>query len=327
MSSETIPVTAAGARSNSRASARRQRYRHAERALWEHYGLAPTECFVELGAPAARLRVLEVGAGEPLLFVHGTAGAGPVWAPLVRELGDFRCLLLDRPGWGLSSAVDFSRHEYGAVVADVLSGVLDGLGIERAHVVGGSIGDVWALRLAARHPSRVDRIALLGGGPLLPEVPVPPIIRLIASPAGAMMVRLRMGPDRVQSILRQVGHGSSLDAGRIPDVFVEWRAVLGSDTDSMRHERAMVRAIVDWRRGFRPGLAFDHEELAALPTPTLLVQGTADPTGSPDIWQRFVDLLPRGELRLVEDAGHMPWLDDPSGLATGIRRFLAAGTD
>jgi 2-hydroxy-6-oxonona-2,4-dienedioate hydrolase len=270
--------------------------------------------------------VLEVGAGEPLLFVHGTAGAGPVWAPLVRELGDFRCLLLDRPGWGLSSAVDYSRHDYGAVVADVLSGVLDGLGIERAHVVGGSIGDVWALRLAARQPSRVDRIALLGGGPLLPEVPVPPIIRLLASPVGAVMVRLPMGPDRVRSILRQVGHGSSLDGGRIPDVFVTWRAVLGTDTDSMRHERAMVRAIVSWRSGLRPGLAFDREELAALPTPTLLVQGTADPTGSTEIWRRFVDLLPRGELRLVEDAGHMPWLDDPSGLAGEVRRFFAAAT-
>lgn len=324
MRSETIPVR--GVQATTHADARSERYRAAERALWEHYGLAPTERFVELGAPAARLRVLEVGAGEPLLFVHGTAGAAPVWAPLVRELGTFRCLLLDRPGWGLSSAVDYSRYEYGTVVADVLAGVLDGLGIERASVVGGSIGDVWALRLGARHPSRVDRIALLGGGPLLAEVSVPPIIRLMASPAGALMVRVRMGPDKVRSILRQVGHGSSLDAGRIPDAFVEWRAVLGSDTDSMRHERAMVRTIVDWRRGFRPGLVFDDRELAALPTPTLLMQGLSDPLGSPDIWQRFVDLLPRGELRLVEDAGHMPWLDDPRGLAAALEGFLAGAT-
>ena len=326
MRSETIPVTPAGARATTRGSARSERYRQAERALWEHYDLVPTERFVELGAPAARLRVLEVGAGEPLLFVHGTAGAGPVWASLARELGDFRCLLLDRPGWGLSSAVDYSRYEYGTVIADVLAGVLDGLGIERAHVVGGSIGDLWALRMAARHSSRVNRVALLGGGPLLAEVSVPPIIRLMASPAGALMVRVRMRPDKVRSILRQVGHGSSLDAGRIPDAFVEWRAVLGSDTDSMRHERAMVRTIVEWRSGFRPGLVFDHGELAALPTPILLVQGTSDPIGSPDIWQRFVNLLPRGELQLVEDAGHMPWLDDPSGLATSLRRFLAGAT-
>jgi hypothetical protein len=48
--------------------------------------------------------------------------------------------------WGLSSALDFSGYEYKVLVADVLRGVLDGLGLDQAHVVGGSIGNVWALR-------------------------------------------------------------------------------------------------------------------------------------------------------------------------------------
>src|SRR6185312_16365869 len=104
-----------------------------------------------------------------------------------------------------SSAVDFAGHEYQALVADMLRGVLDGLGLDRAHVVGGSIGDVWALRLAARHPARVNRVVLLGGGPVVPQVRVPPVIRLIASPAGALMVRMPANPQRVRSILRNSG--------------------------------------------------------------------------------------------------------------------------
>lgn len=82
-------------------SAENQRYRQAERALWDHYGIEPTERFIDLGSPPARLRVLEIGGGEPILLVHGTAGAAPVWAPLVRELKGFRCLVLDRPGLGV----------------------------------------------------------------------------------------------------------------------------------------------------------------------------------------------------------------------------------
>ena len=58
------------------ADARIERYRRAERALWEHYGLAPTERFIDLESPRVRLRVLEVGSGEPVLFVPGTAGTG-----------------------------------------------------------------------------------------------------------------------------------------------------------------------------------------------------------------------------------------------------------
>lgn len=302
------------------ADARAERYEEAERALWDHYGVTPSERFIELESPAARLRVLEVGTGEPVVFVHGTIG--PAWPPLVRELSDFRCLMLERPGWGLSSPIDFSKHEYKRVVADVLRGALDALGVDRAHVVGGSIGNVWALRLAQRHASRVGRVVLLGEGPLLSEIPVPKIVKLIASPLGALMVRLPTQPKRVrEDILRGAGHGASLDAGRIPDVLVDWRAALGTHTESMRHERAMVRAIVSARSGWRPGLTFEDAELGAIQHPTLLVYGTAD-RSSVESWRRFVGLLPRGELQLVESAGHQPWFDDPTGVADDVSRFL-----
>lgn len=243
---------------------------------------------------------------------------------LVRELKGFRCLILDRPGWGLSSAIDFSMHEFKTVVTDVLAGTLDALGLERAHLVGGSIGINWSLRLAERYPSRVDRMALLGGGPVLPETSVPSIIRVLASPLGAIIVRLGDKPGRVRSILKQNGHGANLDAGRIPDEFMDWRVALGRETDSMRHERDMVRAIVRGRR-FRPGLTFADPELAAIKQATLYVYGTADPVGSVDSVKRLVSLLPRAELRLVDGAGHNPWFDEPSQVGGYVSRFLADG--
>jgi pimeloyl-ACP methyl ester carboxylesterase len=157
------------------ASTRTERYLEAERRLWQHYGLEPHERFIDLDAPTARLRVLEVGSGEPVLFVHGTVGPG-AWASLISELSGFRAIVLERPGWGLSSAIDFSGQDYGKLVAKVLRGAFDALELEWAHVVGGSIGNVWALRLAQRHPAKVSRIVLMGGGPIVSEVGVPGII-------------------------------------------------------------------------------------------------------------------------------------------------------
>jgi len=302
--------------------ARTERYRQAERTLWGHYGLDPTERFIDLDSPRVRLRVVEVGSGDPVLFVPGSAGTGPYWGALVRELNGLRCLMLDRPGWGLSSPVDYSKYEYKTVVTNVLRGALDALGLEWAHVAGASIGGVWPLRLAAAHPSRVARIVLLGGGPLVPEILPPAFVRLLASPVGAIIVRLPQGSGMVRSILRQGGHGASLDAGRIPDVFVDWRVALGRDTDSMRNERDMVRAIVRGRT-FRPGLTFEDAELAAIGHPTLMVYGTADQVGTVDIWRRAMGVLPRGELHLVDGAGHLPWLDEPTQVAGRISRFLA----
>ena len=131
---------------------RTERYREHERALWDHYGLAPVERFVEIDSPRVRLRVVEVGSGEPILFVPGTAGVGPSWGALIAQLPGYRSILLDRPGWGLSEPIDYRKHEYRRVVVDVLRGVLDSLGLERAHVVGASVGSNWALRLAGAEP-------------------------------------------------------------------------------------------------------------------------------------------------------------------------------
>ena len=72
------------------------RYRMAERVLWEHYRLQPTERFFNLGKAGARIRVVEVGSGPPVLFAHGTAGSAPAFAPLISQLPGFRCLLFDR---------------------------------------------------------------------------------------------------------------------------------------------------------------------------------------------------------------------------------------
>ena len=82
----------------------------------------------------------EVGSGEPVLFINGTGGPGAYFAPLLAALRGFRCLVLDRPGWGLSDPVDYSRAAYRTVVAELLRDAQDALGVDRACVVGGSIG-------------------------------------------------------------------------------------------------------------------------------------------------------------------------------------------
>ncbi|MET0816972.1 MAG: alpha/beta hydrolase [Solirubrobacteraceae bacterium] len=298
--------------------AQTQRYREAERALWRHYDIEPAERFVDVGG--VRLRVLEVGSGESVLFVHGTGGPG-AWPALVRELSGCRCLLLDRPGWGLSEPVAYSGRDYRAFVADLLCGVLDVLGLDRAHVAGASIGNVWALALAARHPVRVGRVVLLGGGPLLPEVPVPVFVALVASPLGRIMARRPQDPNTTRSHLRRLGHGASLDAGLIPHEFLDWRFALTRDTPALRNEREMIRALVRGR-SFRPGLTFGDRELAAITQPVLHVCGTADPVGSVRAWQRLARLLPDARLELVDGAGHVPWFDDPARVAGEIGHFL-----
>jgi pimeloyl-ACP methyl ester carboxylesterase len=94
------------------------------------------------------------------------------------------------------------------------------------------------------------------------------------------------------------------------------------DTDSMWHERDMVRAIVQGGR-YRPELTFADSELAEIHQPTLMLYGTADSVGSPAIWQRVIDSLPNGQLNILDGVGHMVWLDDPAGVARQTESFLS----
>ena len=143
-----------------------------------------------------------------------------------------------------------------------MSGVVDALELERTDVIGHSIGGVWALRLAQDHPSRVGKIGILGASPVLAELPRPGFFRILASPIGALITRLPQNQDRARSILRQDGHGPSLDAGRIPDVFFDWHVALVRNTTTFRNERAMIRDAVFSGGAWRPGVNFEPAELA-----------------------------------------------------------------
>ena len=295
------------------------RYRKAEHALWAKHGLAPLEHSVEVPELGARIRVVEVGSGRPVLFVPGTGGVGPYWAPLVRELPGFRCLMVDRPGWGLSQPVDYRGRALADVSATVLGAVQRALDTPHADVVGASVGNLWVLGLAARTPQAVRNVVLLGGGPWH-EVPIPGFFRVLASPLGAVIVRLPLSVKATASQIRAIGHAASVDAGRLDD-FIAWRVSLTRDTPSMRHERSMVQAYIGretWKPGFVPTVA----ELGSVRQPVRMLFGAEDPTGTPEIWNRFVELLPNGSIEVVDGAGHMLWWDDPARVGRSIRGFL-----
>lgn len=300
---------------------RSDRYRAAERRLWGQFGLEPTEHMIPAPTGEGRIRVVEAGRGVPIVFIGGTGGTGPYWAPLVAELAaDHRCLLVDRPGWGLSSPVDYRSAPYGEIATATIERVLDELELERAHVVGASVGNLWAMWFARRTAARVGRIALIGAQPMR-GVPVPRFVKLLASPLGSVIARMPFTPKMARSQLEAVGHAASLAAGRL-DGFIAWRASLARETASMRQERSMIQAILAngaWRDGFVP----TDSDLASMETPTLFLFGSEDPTGNVDVWRAVTERLPDGEFRVIEGAGHMAWWDDPVAVGESIRAFFA----
>jgi pimeloyl-ACP methyl ester carboxylesterase len=145
--------------------ANESRYREAEGRLWASVGVQPTEQHLRLKRTGVKVRLQELGEGPPVVFVHGGSNSGTSWANLVALLPGFRCILLDRPGCGLSEPVPGSFDHvdtFDAFASSLVVDVLDAMGLESAHLVATSFGGYTAMKTAAAHPQRVDRMVELG---------------------------------------------------------------------------------------------------------------------------------------------------------------------
>ena len=147
------------------------KYREAEKTLWDSVGLEPTETFVKLPRLGTTVRVQSVGEGPPALFIHGGPNSGSTWATLVEHITDFTCLLLDRPGTGLSELYPVRKNNLIDYASHLVSDVLDGLEIDSADVVASSFGGYCALWSATATPERFDRMVQMACPAMLPDQP------------------------------------------------------------------------------------------------------------------------------------------------------------
>ena len=111
----------------------------------------------------------ELGGGLPLIMLHGGGPGASAWSNFGQALpgfaASFRTLLVDQPGFGQSDKPAVVGN-YFRFSSDAVVQLMDELGIERAHILGNSLGGGTATRLALSYPDRVARLVLMGPGGL-----------------------------------------------------------------------------------------------------------------------------------------------------------------
>src|SRR5438128_2818801 len=109
----------------------------------------------------ARLSMMEAGSGQPVVALHGLGGTKGSFIPTVAALsGRFRVIAIDLPGFGDSDKPIGASYD-ARFFARAVSDLLDALQLDRAHLIGNSLGGRAALEVGLRYPDRVDRLALL----------------------------------------------------------------------------------------------------------------------------------------------------------------------
>ena len=273
---------------------------------------------------AGRVHLLETGAGDPVVVLHGTGNSAGFLLPLLDRLHGVHAIAPDLPGVGLSDPVDLPRARYREAAVAWLDGLLDTLELRGAALAGHSGGGVWALWYALAHPDRVRRLVLLGP-PGLPGTRCPPPLRLAATP-GLGELLSRLAPPSPRAVLRLasvMGERATLAAR--PDL-VDLLVAEGRDPVTDRAAKAELRALISpfallspsgWRRRAR----LQPSELARLAVPTLVIWGERDPLGGVPVARALTRLIPDAHLEILP-TGHGPWLGRPAETATAITGFL-----
>lgn len=296
--------------------------------MWDSVGLRPSERRVHLQKLDVTVRVQEIGAGPPVVLIHGASVAGTSWANLVQGLSGYRCILLDRPGCGLSDPMPG-----GAGKADIeavkragdlmIPDLLDSLGLTSADVLGTSFGGFFALRAAAAAPERVGRVVLYSWSMGVPMDCTPLVMRFAGIPGiGQMAARLPISRTGAKVLLRQIGLKAAVDSGKFNAEMLDWFVALLRFTPTLLNEVRSTPKVITPLKGLNHAMLFTDELLACVTSPTHCFWGEADPMGGAETAKQFVARLPQATLELVPRAGHAPWIDEPGQAAASTRAFL-----
>jgi pimeloyl-ACP methyl ester carboxylesterase len=257
------------------------------------------------------------GNGPPVVLIHGMVNSSLHWEEVALRLADdYTVVAPDLIGHGDSATPrgDYSLGAHAAAIRDQLSV----LGIERATVVGHSLGGGVAMQFFYQFPQRVERLALISSGGLGRDVS--PMLRGAALPAASAMLwaaahpRLLTALDRAASLLRERGLRSSVYLKAIE------RALRPLEPAGAREAFLQtLRSVID-RHGQRVSA---RDRLYLLDGfPTLIVWGERDNTIPISHGLEAHEAIPGSRFETLPGAAHFPHLEDPEGLAAVLRDFL-----
>jgi pimeloyl-ACP methyl ester carboxylesterase len=251
------------------------------------------------------------------VLVHGGVGNTIEWAEIAGRL-DGPVVIPDRPGFGLSHPHDYHRIDYRADAVRWLLELTDGLGVEQIDLVANSMGGFFAIAFAAAHPERVRQLILTGSpGGLFPRLGL--FLQLWATPGvGALISRIKF---RDTETLRKRAFGGVLvHPDRVATDLLEVALAGINLPGSAETNRAILQAVATIR-GWRPEMRLD-DALAALEIPVLLVWGAKDQLAPADVARDLTERMIDAELTVIDDAGHIPHIDQPDAVAAAINGFL-----
>lgn len=256
---------------------------------------------------------VDEGVGPTLLFLHGNPTWSFVYRDVIKQLrGDFRCMAVDYPGFGLSVATPGYGH-LPAEHAHVITRFIDELSISGATLVVHDWGGPIGLSALAARPAAFERL-VLGNTSAWPAdaLAVKIMSHVMGGPLGSLLIRHF---NLFVNAMIPAGHRLRKPSG--PEM-AHYRRALASP--QRRDASAIFPRQITASREFLAGVESALPAFSALPT--LLIWGGADFAFGADELRRFTDTFVDHHVELIEGAGHFVQSDAPAEFAAAIRNWF-----
>ncbi|MCI0487117.1 MAG: alpha/beta hydrolase [Blastocatellia bacterium] len=250
----------------------------------------------------AKIHYKEAGTGPVVILLHGLGGDMSNWAPTVDALAKhYRVIVPDQIGFGRSDK-PFINYRV-ATLVDFLNGLYKELKIERASLVGNSLGGFTATLFALTHPEKVERLVLVdAAGYGVPKETDPRAFDAL-NPSTRAAVR---------QILSLIFYNKELyTSDAAVDMFFARKMAAGDGYTIQRFIESILRGedVLDGR-------------LSAIKQPTLIVWGREDLLTPLASGERFKKDIPGSELVIIEKCGHVPQLEQAAQFNSIVLNFL-----
>jgi pimeloyl-ACP methyl ester carboxylesterase len=246
----------------------------------------------------------ESGTGEPLLLIQGLGYSGAMWHRVVPAFEQrYRVIRYDARGIGRSDVPE-GQYTIDLMASDAMA-VLDAAGVDRAHVLGASLGGIVAQEVALSHPSRTQSLMLVCTHPAgtAAEWPGQDVLTMLAE-------RAALPFEEAVRVSIPFGYAPTTDPARIEEDIALRLAIPTSPTG---YERQLFGGL---------GYPGTHDRLGQIAVPTLVLTGDVDRMVPPANTTILADAIAGARKVIIPGAGHIVFSDAPEAFVDSILAFL-----
>ena len=297
-----------------------EHYKSTRQQLFDAAGIHPQSKIVATNGAIKNVHYLELGAGKPLVMIHGGGSHSSEWINILKPISaHFHLYVVDRPGCGLTDRINYRGVDFQESAVDFIRSFMDAVGLENAILMGNSMGGYFNICFAMQFPERVEKLLLIGA-PAGMNFWIPPILRLLGTKGLNRFLINTIGKPSIKNaknIHRQI---LVADIEKLSDDYFRhayFSQLLPGYKLGFLSLLENVLTLKGWRKELYIG-----DQLHRLKVPVRLIWGDQDAFEKPATGFTKASAIRDYKFEVVENAGHCPWLDQPEKCVSFIISML-----